>query len=109
MAAFSLQDGTICGFHKFLESFKKSLDDRDLMLSPFKCEHILAKSLPASVHPMEAVAGWTVRVLVDLVRPMLHVVERFLVRDITFRADVVCVFASVEHVPQDLELKRVHR
>ena len=41
--------------------------------------------------------------LVDLVHPTLHVAERLLVRDIVeFGDDVVCVLASVEHVPRIL-------
>ena len=50
----------------------------------------------------------SMRKLVDLARPILHVVERFLVRHIKdFDDDVVCSLASVEHGPRDLELKRV--
>ena len=47
---------------------------------------------------------------VDLAHPTLHVVGRLLVchiRDFDGGGGVVCVFASVEHVHLDLELKRV--
>ena len=45
--------------------------------------------------------------LVDLAHPILRVVGRFLVRDIIDCDDVVCFLGSAEHVPRDLELKRV--
>ena len=45
--------------------------------------------------------------LVDLTHSNLHVVERFLVRDIVDYADVVCALVSAEHEHSILELKRV--
>ena len=54
----------------------------------------------------EEVVDTVGNMLVDLTHPSLHIVERFLVRDIVDHGDVVCA-VSVVHVRRDLELTAV--
>ena len=80
---------------------------RDLLR--FICAQLLLRC-QVSLVLNEELVDTTRDMLVDLAHPTLHVVGRFLVCHIEDSNDgVVCVPVSVEHVPRDLELKRVVR
>ena len=61
----SIHDGTICASHKAtqtcIKGLTKGLDDKGPPAEHSKCEYILAKPLPSSVHPVKALAEWRVR------------------------------------------------
>ena len=94
-----------CCSYRTFHSYRKSQVLRIRELFRFVCGQLFLRCQVALVLH-EKLVDSVGKMLVDLTHLFLHVVERFLVRDIVDSGDVLCSPVSVERVPRDLELSQ---